>query len=615
MAESAPAPQARRGGRSLWVVLTYLRRWPVAAALSVGLLLVNLAIEMSMPQVIGQAMTDLEAHQRRGDSFDPWWYVRLFGALVLVRAGVGYLLGPIRNCLVQRVLNDLRADIFDALQRLAFRFHDRANTGELISRSTTDVARLQDFLFACLFLFVDISVALAATMVLIFFVDPTLGALAVVTAVPTVTLIGYFAAKLQPQWRQVYDLHGAMTNVIQESIAGVRVVKAFAREKAEVEKFRGRKEEFLNTLLKAVNYWAARIPLAQFVFGLSTPLVLFVGGDKVIRGELPVGDLAKVIFYLMAIGHRMGMVGQFTNILQNASASADRILEIIREPRLIASGHRSLPTGNGRVEFSDVSFQFSASESTGRSSREKPNDGLTTDDGTSAGPGLAPAALHDVSFVAEAGQTVAIVGPTGSGKSTLVNLIPRFHDADAGEVRLDGVPVRELRLHDLRRSVGFIFQETFLFSATVAENIAYGRPDAGAEAIEAAARAAQAHEFIERLDRGYATMIGERGVSLSGGQRQRLGIARAFLMNPRVLVLDDATASVDAETERLIQEAMRQLSVGRTTFVIAQRVSTVKHADLILVLRDGRIVGRGRHEDLLRTSDFYRRVCEQQIRG
>lgn len=607
--QSTPHPVPRRGGGSLWKVLTYVGRHPLAVTACVGLLLCALAIEMSLPQILGQAMTRLEAHQRRGDPWDLRFHVGLFAGLALVRAGIGLVLGPIRNRLVHRVLNELRSDIFDALQRLTFGFHDRSNTGELISRSTTDVARLQDFLFACLFLAVDIAVALVATMVLIFCVNVTLGALALGTALPTVLLIGFFAAKLQPQWRHVHDLHGAMTNVIQESIAGVRVVKAFAREQAEIEKFRGRKDEFLGSVMKAVNYWAARVPLAQFVFGLSTPLVLYVGGGQVIRGEIPVGDLAKVIFYLMAIAHRLGAVGQFTNILQNASASADRIFEIIREPRTIASGHQPLPEGRGRVTFESVSFSH-AKHATAR-----PVENPATVD-TDAAPAATPppAALHAVSFVAEAGQTVAVVGPTGSGKSTLVNLIPRFHDPDEGVVRLDGVPVRELRLHDLRRAVGFIFQETFLFSASVAENIAYGRPEATTEEIEAAAHAAQAHEFIRRLERGYDTMIGERGVSLSGGQRQRLGIARAFLMNPRVLVLDDATASVDPETERLIQESMRQLSRGRTTFVIAQRISTVKHADLILVLRDGRIVERGRHVELLEQSEFYRAVCAQQIR-
>src|SRR5439155_8133064 len=272
---------------------------------------------------------------------------------------------------------------------------------------------------------------------------------------------------------------------------GVRVVKAFAKESAEVKRCRDRKEMFLGTLLDTVNYWAARVPFAQFIFGLGLPLALWAGGRQVIRGDLPIGDLAKVVFYLMAIGYRVGVVGQFTNIIQNASASAERVLEIIREPQVIKSGQRDLPGLGlsteqlfGHVQFDHVSLNYS--------------DGK--------------ASLTDVSFDAEPGQTIAVVGPTGSGKTTLVNLIPRFYDASSGRVLVDGVDVRELKLGQLRRSVSVIFQETFLFSATVAENIAYGRPDAQRREIEESARAAQAHEFILELEDGYDTVVGERGV-------------------------------------------------------------------------------------------------------
>jgi ATP-binding cassette subfamily B protein len=412
-----------------------------------------------------------------------------------------------------------------------------------------------------------------------------------------------------------------MTTVIQENIAGVRVVKAFAREQAEVEKFRGRKDVFLNSLLKTVNYWAARVPFAQFIFGLSLPLVLWFGGRLVIQEALSLGDLAKVVFYIMALGHRVGAVGQFTNILQTASASAERILEVIHEPQRLASGKRDLPPGRGAVRFEHVSFSYAALSENGRSRGDeikpaRPEHAADDRSGpTSAPPGVAPrAGLHDVSFEVRPGQTIAIVGPTGSGKSTLVNLIPRFYDPTEGRVWVDGVDVRELRLVQLRRAVGVIFQETFLFSTTVAENIAYGKPEASRDEVERCAKAAQAHEFVLELEDGYDTVIGERGVSLSGGQRQRLAIARAFLMDPRILILDDATASVDSKTERLIQEAMRRLCEGRTSFVIAQRFSTVQHADQILVLRQGRIVECGRHDDLIHRSGFYREIFEQQIK-
>lgn len=577
---------ARPKPRSLLGILAFLARYPRRVALCVGLLLVNICIELSLPQILGTAITDLRLH-KAGEFFPIRDYVQLFLSLVVIRACVGFILGPIRNRLVQRTLADIRAAIYDALQRLTFTYHDKSNSGELISRSTTDVSRLQDFFYACVFLSVDIGISLIASHWLIFRISPTLGGIALATVVPTVTLICIYASRLQPQWRKVHDLHGEMTTVIQENIAGVRVVKAFAKEAAEIEKFRGKRNAFIDKLNRTVNYWAARVPFAQFIFGLSTPLVLWAGGTQVIQGHLPIGDLAKVVFYLMAIGHRMGAVGQFTNIIQNASASAERIMEIVHEPQMIRSGKRDLPEGPGEVEFQDVSFHYAA----GRASLDK------------------------VSFAAEPGQTVAVVGPTGSGKTTLVNLIPRFYEAAAGRVLVDGADVRDLKLEQLRRSVSVIFQETFLFSATVAENIAYGNPQATREQIERCARDAQAHGFISELENGYDTTIGERGVSLSGGQRQRVAIARAFLMNPRILILDDATASVDAETEHLIQQAIRRLCEGRTTFVIAQRFSTVRHADQILVLKEGRIVGRGAHKELLQQSGFYKEIFESMLHG
>ncbi len=586
MAE-APTGKTRLKPRNLLGVLSFLRKYPGRVALCLGLLLINISIEMTLPQVLGNAITGLRNHVAASATFSIWPYAQLFLGLVTLRAAVGFMLGPIRNRTIQTTLGDIRAALYNALQRQAFTYHDKSNSGELISRATTDVWRLQDFLFACLLLSADIAVSLVATTTLIFLISPVLGGVALATMVPTVVLISVYASKLQPQWRKVHDQHGAMTTVIQENIAGVRVVKAFAREQAEIGKFRGRKETYLNTLLDTVNYWAARVPRAQFIYGLSTPLALWIGGREVIQGTMPIGDLAKVVFYLMAIGHRVGMVGQFTNILQNASASAERVLEVMHEPQALKSGKLHLPPGRGEVRFENVSFNYP--------SRETKSEATT---------GPSPT-LNEIQLFAHPGQTIAIVGPTGAGKTTLVNLIPRFYDPTAGRVLVDGVDVREFDLTQLRRSVSVIFQETFLFSASVAENIAYGRPGASRAEIEECARAAQAHEFIMELEDGYDTVIGERGVSLSGGQRQRVAIARAFLMDPRILILDDATASVDSQTERLIQEAMRRLCEGRTTFIIAQRLSTVQHADQIVVLKEGRIVGLGTHEELLQESEFY----------
>jgi ABC-type multidrug transport system fused ATPase/permease subunit len=582
----APPAKARVKARNLLGILAFLGKYPKPVVFCVSLLVLIIGIEMTLPQIIGSAITNLRWHVEWGGAFNPWTYMQLFGSLVLIRAGLSYILGPARNRLIQRTLGDIRSAIYDAIQRLAFTYHDKSNTGELISRSTSDVSRLQDFLFACLLLSFDIVISLAITVCLIFATSRVLGIVAVGTMIPTVALIAFYASKLQPRWRKVHDLHGEMMTVIQENIAGVRVVKAFAKESAQVNKFMRKRDAFISTVMETVNYWAARVPFAQFIFGLGMPLVLWIGGRQVIRGELLIGDLAKVVLYLMAIGHRVGMVGQFTNIIQNAGASAERIMEILLEPPAIKSGKRDLPSGDGTVVFEQVSFNY--------------HDGK--------------ASLNDVSFAAKPGGTYAIVGPTGSGKTTMVNMIPRFYDVTRGRVLIEGIDVRELNLSQLRRSVSVIFQETFLFSASVADNIAYGKPGASLEEIEKCARAAQAHEFICTLEEGYKTVIGERGVTLSGGQKQRIAIARAFLMNPRILIMDDATSSVDSQTERLIQEAFRRLSADRTTFVIAHRFSTVQHADQILVLKEGRIVERGTHEELIHGSGFYCEIFEQQIR-
>ena len=572
--------------RNLLGVLSFLKRYKRGVAIAIGLLLFNIGLEMTLPRICGTAINQLRTAVANNVPYHPWvlagWYV----GLALLRAVVGFIVGRVRNRLIQSTLKDLRAAFFDAVQRLSFAYHDKTNTGELISRGTADISRLQDFLFACLFLGVDITVAMTFTVILIAWISPILGLTTFLTMASTVGLIVYYARQLHPQWRKVHDLHAKMTTVIQENIAGVRVVKAFARESDEVSKFRLRRDEFMTTILKTVNYWSGRVPLAQFVFGLSMPMVLWIGGREVIAGTMPVGNLAMIVLYLNGIGNRMVAVGQFVGVIQNASASSERVMEVLEEPLKIHGGTRRLSgQGGAHVAFDAVTFGY---------------------------PGGGEMALRDISFEANAGQTIAIVGATGSGKSTLVHLIPRFYDPTSGVVCVDGVDVRELVVDDVRHAVGMIFQETVLFTATVSENIAYGRPDATQEQIVAAARAAHAHEFITQLERGYDTVIGERGVSLSGGQKQRLAIARTFLLDPRILILDDATSSLDAKTERLIQEDMRRVCVGRTAFVIAHRLTTVRHAEWVIVLRDGRIVEQGTPAELMSHGVWFKELFHEQ---
>ena len=573
--------------KNLIGVLLFLKRYSVGTSIAIGLLLFNIGLEMTLPRISGTAINRLRDAVTNHTAFNPWFFAELFLGLAFVRSCVGFGLGRLRNRLVQGTLRDIRAAYFDAVQRLSFTYHNKTNTGELISRGTADISRLQDFLFACLFLGIDISFAMIMSVILITLISPMAGLATLLTLGPTVGLIVYFARQLHPRFRKMHDRHGEMTTAIQENIAGVRVVKAFARERDEISKFQERRDVFLAAVFDVVNYWAGRVPMAQFVFGLSMPLVLWIGGSEVISGKLLVGNLATIVLYLVAIGNRMNAIGQVVNIIQNASASSERVMEVLEEPLKMHGGTKLIAArGGAEVTFQDVSFQY---------------------------PGSGGMALKEISFVAKPGQVVAVLGATGAGKSTLVHLIPRFYDPTAGRMLIDGIDLRELDLRELRRSVGMIFQETVLFSATVAENIAYGRSEATPEQIVAAARAAHAHDFITQLDRGYDTVIGERGVSLSGGQKQRMAIARTFLLDPLILILDDATSSLDSKTERLIQEDMRRVCYGRTAFIIAHRLTTVQHADHIIVLHDGCIVEQGTPAELMKQGVWLKDLFREQV--
>jgi ABC-type multidrug transport system fused ATPase/permease subunit len=585
-------------------IVGFLGKRPGWTALSIGLLLLNIGIELSLPQFLGATITAL------GASSADWSLgktVGLFLGLVVLRAGVGLVLGPIRNRTAQTALGDIRAAVYDSLQRRSFAWHDNARTGELISRAGTDVGRLQDLLFVCLLFGVDVAAGLIGTLSLIFITSPRLGLMTLLALVPTVTTMAWFAAQLQPRWRRVHERHGAMSTVIQENIAGVRVVKAFARESAEITKFRARRAEFLKELAEAVNYWAARVPFAQFLFGLAIPLTLWIGGSEVLQGSISLGDLAKVLVYQMALGGRIGVIGQITNILQNSSSAAQRVSELL-DPPTQPSPQR--PPGRiapiqGAIAFEGVAFHYASEPSLRVLDESKPQP---PENRLAAATLARTQALEGLSFTIPAGSTVAVVGPTGSGKSTLLALIARFYEPTHGRILLDGTDLRDWDRDTLRQGIGMVFQETFLFSATLAENIALGRPQASRDNIEAAARAARADAFIRELPQGYDTVIGERGISLSGGQRQRIAIARALLIQPRIVLLDDATSAVDPSTEEEIREAMRELCRGRTTFLVAHRAATIRAADQILVLQEGKRVAQGRHESLLADCSLYREL-------
>ncbi|MER3404957.1 MAG: ABC transporter ATP-binding protein [Chloroflexota bacterium] len=488
----------------------------------------------------------------------------------------------------QRVAYDLRNELYDRLQHLSFAYHDRAQTGEIMSRATSDVDQIRLFSGQGILHIINTVLLMALILVIMFSMHARLALLSLLIVPPLAFTAISYGTHIRPMFGRVQQQFAIVAAVLQENIAGVRVVKAFAREDYEIEKFRRENQLLIERNLRAMRAWAFVQPLFPFLTGLGTVLLLWSGGRDAINGEISVGTLVAFNSYLMMLAQPVRQLGWIINVVSRAVASGERIFEILdaRSPVQEKPGAIALGRSKGHVVFEHVHFAY--------------HSGLPV--------------LHDITFEARPGQVIGLVGATGSGKTTIVNLIPRFYDVTSGRVLVDGHDVRDVTLESLRRNIGIVLQDPFLFSASVAENIAYGRPDATMDEIIAAAKAAQAHDFIMRLEDGYNTHLGERGVNLSGGQRQRISIARALCMDPRILILDDATSSVDMETEHLIQQALKTLLEGRTTFIIAQRLTSVKDADLILVLDRGRIVERGTHDELVRRGGIYARIYALQLR-
>jgi ATP-binding cassette subfamily B protein len=397
-----------------------------------------------------------------------------------------------------------------------------------------------------------------------------------------------FGSVIRPMFKNIQEQMGILSTTMQESMTGIRVVKAFAREPFELQKFDRDNDEWFARRYKVIQTWANNWPFFNFVLATSIFLLLWFGGPRTLDGQITVGSLFALISYVLMLNGPVQRLGFLVNLAATAGASSTRVFEIIdtkneldEKPDAVA-----LADIEGHVAFEQVQFAY-------RQGRR---------------------ILNDITFEACSGQTIALVGPTGAGKSTMTGLIPRFYEVTDGRIKVEGIDIRDWKLEQLRRHIGIVLQDTFLFSSTIAENIAYGRPDATIEEIETAARAARAHEFILKFPDGYDTRVGERGVTLSGGQKQRVAIARALLTDPRILILDDSTSSVDTETEHLIQQALETLMKGRTTFVIAQRLLTLKNADCILVLDDGEIVERGTHDELLKHDGLYRQIYDLQLK-
>jgi ATP-binding cassette subfamily B protein len=490
----------------------------------------------------------------------------------------------------QAVAFDLRNDIFAKVQRLSFSYHDQNQTGQLMVRATDDVEKVRLFIGQGLLQLVSAAVLLSGTLIILFTTNVQLALLSLPILPIAFVLFMIFGIISQPLFAKVQMKLSALNTILQENLAGIKVVKAFTREKNEQVKFAGAADTLMNQQIGVARLFTFLFPLILLIANLGQASTLYFGGRQIIDGTLTLGEWQEFSLYLIYLFLPIAQFGIIITQLGQASASAGRIFEILDAKSDVTDkpGAQVLPTVQGGVKFENVTFRYF---------------------------GGGDPVLKDVSFEAKPGETVALLGATGSGKTTIINLLPRFYDPTNGRILIDGYDPKDVTLDSLRSQIGIVLQETTLFSGTIRDNIAFGRTDATDEEVFAAAKAAAAHDFIMSFPKGYDTPVGERGTTLSGGQKQRIAIARALLLDPRILILDDSTSSVDVATEAQIQKALDKLMKGRTSFVIAQRISTVVNADQILVLDKGSVVARGKHEDLMEDSAIYAEIYNSQLVG
>src|SRR5947207_1518220 len=566
-------------------LLSFLRPYRRGLVISIVLAIGSQAAQIALIWVTGRGVIDQALVDH--DTTQLWLYVGAIAGLGLASSVLMLGRRLISGKQALDVEMDMRQGIYSHLVRLSFGFYDRHQTGQLMSRATVDLQGVRFFLgYGLIFFFQNIITVVFVTGVLFIFQWKL--ALIALAITPVLVALAYrYSHVSHPTLREVQQKLADVATVAEENIVGVHVVKSFAQEPKENAKFRGRSEAVFQQTIKANRQRALYVPLISWIPLVAQAAVLLVGARMVNSGELTIGGFVAFNLYLGLLVTPLRSLGMWIGQAQRATASGERIFQVIDEPEEVTDRPNAtdLPAGGGQIRFENVSFEYL--------------------------PGRP--VLENVDLDVPAGRTIALIGHTGAGKTTLTSLVPRFYDVSAGRVTVDGADVRDLTLRSLRTQVGVISQDTFLFSATVRENITFGAPDLSDEEVDRLARLAQAHEFIERLPDGYDTLIGERGITLSGGQRQRLAIARAIAVDPRILILDDATASVDASTEARIRLGLREAMEGRTTLIIAHRLSTISLADEIVVVDGGRIAARGTHDDLLEASDVYRDIYEHGL--
>jgi len=576
--------------------IRYLGRYSRLTLAAVVALIIATAAQLAVPQLVQEIIDTIvtnavTAELNLAGAQRALLYAMLIIVLFAVARGVfAFAQTYLSEVLSQNIAFELRNDLFAKIQRLSFSYHDKNQTGQLMIRATDDVERLRIFIGQALLMALQAFLLLFGTLTLLFITNLRL-TLVVLPILPVaIVIFMIFGRVAQPLFREVQERLSLVNTVLQENLAGLKVVKAFAAEPREQVRFGHSIESLLAQRIKISRTLSFLFPFVFLVANLGQAAVIYFGGQEIIGGALSLGEWQKFQLYLIYLFFPMGQLGFIIALTAQAAASAQRIFEILDATNEVENrpGATELEDVRGRVEFDDVSFRYFAS---------------------------GEPVLQNVSLSAEPGQTVALLGATGSGKTTVINLIPRFYDVSEGAVRIDGHDIRDVTIESLRKKIGIVLQETTLFSGSIRDNIAFGRPDATEAEIVNAAKAAAAHDFIMSFPQGYDTPVGERGSTLSGGQKQRVAIARALMLDPQILILDDSTSSVDVQTEYQIQQALDQLMAGRTSFVIAQRISTVLNADQILILDQGEIVARGRHEELMESSPIYAEIYHSQLSG
>jgi len=576
-------------------LMTFVRRYWYMLVFAFVCLVIATVFAIAIPNLLGDgidAALGSGGHTflffKVGDAHNfIWWVAVVIIAVSALRGLAGYGQRYFNEVVAQKATYVMRNTLYERIQRLSFAFHDRSQTGQLMSRATVDIEAIRMFFAMGLLGMVQVFLMVIAVAYMLLTMDWRLALFTLVFVIPVAWLAINFGRSIRPIWLKVQAVMGFMGTTLEESLAGISVVKAFSHEKENSRQFSTQTTELYDEQVQAARLMAINSPTMVLLFGIPTAIILWYGGHEVVAGNMTIGQVTQFILYLGMLVMPIRRLGMMVNLYSRTISAGQRIFEILDIESEVKEKPNAIELGRlkGLVSFQNVSFGY----------------------------GKMGAALKNVSFEVQPGQLVALLGRSGSGKSTVANLLARFYDVTEGKITVDGIDIRDVTLSSLRKNVVAAQQDVFLFSATIRENIAYGAVDAGMEQITEVARAANLHDFIKALPDGYDTWVGERGDTLSGGEKQRLSIARTLLVNPSILILDDSTASVDSETERLIRQALDKLIRGRTTFIITHRLPIIQNADIILMLQDGELVEKGTHEELIARGGVYKEIYESQL--